>query len=41
MLLLSMVYGIISRHNGKIEVDSEVGKGTKFTLQLPIKKPVW
>ncbi|MEO0075207.1 MAG: cache domain-containing protein [candidate division WOR-3 bacterium] len=33
---LSVVYGIISRHNGEIEVNSEVGKGTTFTIRLPI-----
>ena len=34
---LSMVEGIIERHKGKIEVTSEVGKGTSFTLKLPAK----
>lgn len=33
---LSVSYGIISRHSGKIEVKSEVGKGTKFTINLPV-----
>ena len=32
---MSMAYGIITRHRGKIEVDSEVGNGTTFTLQFP------
>ena len=32
---LAVVYGIIQRHNGKITVDSEVGKGTTFTIVLP------
>ncbi len=32
---LSLSYGIITRHGGKIEVESEVGKGAKFTLQFP------
>ncbi len=32
---MSLAYGIITRHGGKIEVESEVGKGTKFTLQFP------
>ncbi len=33
---MSTVYGIITRHGGKIEVESEIGKGTIFTLQFPI-----
>jgi two-component system NtrC family sensor kinase len=33
---LSVVYGIITRHNGKIEVNSEAGKGTEITIVLPI-----
>ena len=34
---LSVSYFIITNnHQGKISVDSEVGKGTKFTIQLPI-----
>ncbi len=32
---LSTVYGIVIRHGGKIDVYSEIGKGTTFTLQLP------
>ncbi len=32
---LSMVYGIIREHKGDIEVESEPGKGTKFTIRLP------
>ncbi|MCP5003219.1 MAG: response regulator [Planctomycetes bacterium] len=32
---LSMVYGIVTRHGGKIVVDSETGRGTTFTLQFP------
>ena len=34
---LSMVEGIIERHKGSIQVTSEVGKGTTFTLRLPVK----
>jgi signal transduction histidine kinase len=34
---LSLSYGIVKKHNGKIEVASEVGKGTTFTISLPIK----
>jgi len=33
---LSMAYRIIKDHNGNIDIESEVGKGTKFTVFLPI-----
>jgi len=33
---MSMTYGIVTRHGGKIEVESEVGKGSTFKLQFPI-----
>jgi signal transduction histidine kinase len=33
---LSISYGIIQQHNGSIEVDSQVGKGTKLTIILPM-----
>jgi len=32
---LSVVYGIITRHNGTIELDSEPGKGSTFKVSLP------
>jgi two-component system, NtrC family, sensor kinase len=32
---LSVVYGIVERHGGRIDVESEVGKGTVFRLLLP------
>ncbi len=34
---LSTAYNIIKKHNGEIEVDSEVGKGTRFTIRLPLQ----
>ena len=33
---LSIVQQIISQHNGEIKVESKVGKGTKFTIELPV-----
>jgi CheY-like chemotaxis protein len=32
---MSTAYGIVTGHGGKIEVESEVGKGTTYTLQFP------
>jgi two-component system NtrC family sensor kinase len=37
---LSMVYSIVQRHGGSIEVQSEVGVGTKFTIRVPVKSRV-
>ncbi|MEO8672374.1 MAG: ATP-binding protein [Tahibacter sp.] len=34
---LSISYSIVRQHGGTIEVGSEVGKGTTFTVRLPIK----
>ncbi|MGK7394177.1 MAG: ATP-binding protein [Candidatus Cyclobacteriaceae bacterium M3_2C_046] len=33
---LSISYGIIQQHKGKIEVQSKPGKGTEFTILLPL-----
>ena len=32
---LSVVYGIIARHSGLVEVESETGKGSAFKIRLP------
>ncbi len=31
----AIVYGIVSRHKGTIDVESQVGEGTTFTVRLP------
>ena len=36
---LSISYKIVEQHGGRIKVDSEVGKGSKFTVWLPAKPP--
>jgi two-component system NtrC family sensor kinase len=36
---LSVVYGIVQRHGGRIDLSSEVGRGTTFQVWLP-RKPV-
>lgn len=33
---LSIAYKIIEKHGGKIEVQSQVGRGTEFTITLPV-----
>ncbi len=37
---LSISYGIIKKHKGRIDVESEVGKGTTFTIGLPLEEGV-
>ena len=32
---LAMVYGMIQRHDGELEIDSEVGRGTTVRLRFP------
>jgi two-component system NtrC family sensor kinase len=33
---LSLSYNIIAKHGGRIDVESEIGKGTRFTIHLPV-----
>ncbi len=35
---LSVVYNIIAKHRGRIEVESELGRGSTFTIHLPLTK---
>ena len=35
---LSLSYGIIEKHHGRIEVESEPGKGTTFRIWLPVRQ---
>ena len=37
---LSLSYGIIQKHHGRIEVNSTVGVGTTFRIVLPIKQEI-
>jgi signal transduction histidine kinase len=34
---LSVSYAIVLKHGGQIDVESEVGAGTRFTVRLPIR----
>jgi two-component system, NtrC family, sensor kinase len=36
---LAIAYGIIERHHGSVEVQSAPGKGTTFTVTLPVAQP--
>lgn len=36
---LSLSYGIVQKHGGRIEVDSDLGKGTTFCVVLPRTRP--
>jgi len=36
---LSIAYGIVKMHLGTIQVNSEIGKGTTFTITLPVRLP--
>ena len=36
---LSLSYGIVQKHNGRIDVDSKEGVGTTFSIVLPVQQP--
>jgi two-component system NtrC family sensor kinase len=36
---LAVVYGIVERHHGRIDVESTPGAGTLFTVHLPLRQP--
>jgi two-component system NtrC family sensor kinase len=37
---LAVVYGIVKRHHGEVTLDSEPGRGTTFTIRLPLRQPI-
>jgi signal transduction histidine kinase len=36
---LSLSHGIVARHGGEMEVDSQPGAGARFTIRLPLEPP--
>ena len=36
---LSVIWGIVDNHNGTINVESELNKGTTFRIRLPLQQP--
>ena len=37
---LSVSYGIVTKHRGRIELKSKLGKGSTFTIKLPYDQPL-
>ena len=38
---LALAHDIISKHHGRLEVHSELGQGSRFTVWLPVNNPHW
>ena len=36
---LSLSYGIVKKHHGRMDVDSEPGRGTRFRVTVPVRQP--
>ncbi len=36
---LSIAYGLVQKHHGSIDVQSVLGKGTSFTIRIPLRQP--
>lgn len=36
---LSLSYGIVEKHHGRMEVSSQLGQGTRFRITLPVRQP--
>ena len=36
---LSLAYGIVQKHHGRIDVESEPGKGARFRVWMPVRQP--
>jgi CheY-like chemotaxis protein len=36
---LAMVYGIVQRHNGTVDIQTELNRGTTFRIHLPLAHP--
>jgi signal transduction histidine kinase len=36
---LSVSYGVVAQHQGRIDVRSEVGRGSSFVVRLPLRSP--
>lgn len=37
---LAVVHGIVTAHQGRIQVSSQIGRGSRFEIQLPVGLPV-